>query len=86
MVAKVNSSSGSWSCLVVHDLNIPHVTVKAIGYILPESELLISFDIEKTHKDQNKRSANKVQFVCQMCSVHRDLASYPLPQFSGRMK
>ena len=40
MVDKVNSSSGSWSCLVVHDLNVPRVTINAIGYILPESEVL----------------------------------------------
>ena len=51
MVAKVNSSSESWSHLVVHDLIRPRVTVKAIGYILPESEVLGSFDIEKTHKN-----------------------------------
>ena len=41
MVAKVNSSSGSWR----------HITVKAIGYTLPESEVLGSFDIEKTCKN-----------------------------------
>ena len=51
MVATVNSSSGSWSCLVVHDLKRPHVTVKAIGYIFPENEVLGSFDIEKTYKN-----------------------------------
>ena len=49
MVAKVNSSSGSWSCLVVHNLN-PRVTVNAIGYILSKSEVFSSFDIEKTYK------------------------------------
>ena len=26
---------------------MPHVTIKAIGYILPESEVLGSFDIER---------------------------------------
>ena len=51
MVAKVNSSSGSWSYLVVHDLKRPCITIKAIGYILPESEVLGSFDIEKTYKN-----------------------------------
>ena len=51
MVAKVNNSSGNWSCLVVHDLIRPPVTVKAIGYILPESEVLGSFDLEKTYKN-----------------------------------
>ena len=47
MVAKINSFSGSWSCLVVHDLKCPRITVKAMGYILPESEVLGSFDTEK---------------------------------------
>ena len=62
MVAKVNSSSGSWSCLVVHDLKRPRVTVKAFGYILPESEVLGSFDIEKTCKNYViKRCSNKVR-------------------------
>ena len=51
MVAKVNSSSGSWACLVVHNLIHPHITVKAIGYLLPESEVLGSFDIRKTYKN-----------------------------------
>ena len=49
MVAKVNSFSLSWSCLVVH--NFLRVTVKAIGYILPKSEVLGFFDIEKTYKN-----------------------------------
>ena len=85
-VTKFSSSSGSLSCLVFHDLIRPHVTVKAVGYILPKKEVLGSFDTEKTYKNQNKRSAYKVRFVCQMCSVHRNLAFYLLPQCSGRIK
>ena len=51
MVAKVNSSSGTLvACLVVHDLKRLRFTVKTIGYMLPESDVLGSFDIEKTYK------------------------------------
>ena len=50
-VAKVNCSSGSWTCLVVHDLKCLRVTFKAIGYILPESEVLGSVHIEMTYKN-----------------------------------
>ena len=50
MVAKVNSSSGSWSFWWFTTWNVLLVTVKAIGCILPESEVLGSFDIEKIYK------------------------------------